>query len=79
MDPACDPQTLAVLLRVPQSEASFRAGVSSNYFRVLARDPRHRRRCLIAVLEAALDAARVEEAVAGPVRTRSSYEAEESA
>jgi hypothetical protein len=60
-----DPGTLATLLRIPRREIAVRCGVTRDWLRVLSRDPRHSRRVLIAVLEAALERSRFEETVAG--------------
>lgn len=63
-----DPLVLARLLNVPQIEWAARLGVSPVWARTLARDPRHVRRVRMAVLQAALERDRLEEAVAGGVR-----------
>ena len=60
-----DPTTLATLLHIPRRDIAVRCGVTPDWLRVLARDPRHNRRVLIAVLEAALERNRFEETVAG--------------
>ena len=49
-----DPIVLATLLNVPRREIAGRYGVTSDWFRIVSRDPRHSRKVLIAVLEAAL-------------------------
>ena len=63
-----DPTTIATLLCVPRREIALRCGVTCDWLRVLARDPRHSRRILIATLEAALERSRFEETVAGGSR-----------
>ena len=62
-----DPIVLATLLNVPRREIAGRYGVTSDWFRIISRDPKHSRRVLIAVLEAALERVRYEELVAGGV------------
>ena len=60
-----DPNTLATLLQVPRREIAVRCDVTSDWLRIISRDPKHSRRVLIAVLEAALERVRYEELVAG--------------
>ena len=66
--PDIDPGLLAHILRVPQRDLAVRLGVTSSWVRQLARDPRHTRRVLVAVLEAAAERLRLEEAVVGGLR-----------
>ena len=61
--PDIDPSLLAHILSVPQRELAIRLGVTSSWVRQLARDPRHSRRVLVAVLEVAAERIRVEEAL----------------
>ena len=63
-----DPNTIATLLHVPRREIAVRCGVTSDWLRILARDPRHSRRVLIAVLQAALEQNQYEEIVTGGAR-----------
>jgi hypothetical protein len=63
-----DPNLLAALLRVPQRDLALRLGVTSSWVRQLARDPRHSRRVLVAILESAAEKLRLEEAIAGGAR-----------
>lgn len=60
-----DPLVLARLLEVPQIEIAARLDVTPVWARTLAKDPRHARRVRIAVLQAALERDRLEEAVVG--------------
>jgi hypothetical protein len=55
-----DPRLIARILRVPRRDLATRLGVTSNWVRQLARDPRHSRRILVAVLEVAADRLRAE-------------------
>jgi hypothetical protein len=63
MRESIDPIILARLLRVPQREIAARLDVSSAWCRMLSRDPKHTRRLTIAVLEAAVERLRLEEAM----------------
>ncbi len=58
-----DPLTLAQLLNVRQREIAARLDISSGWIRAIARDPKHSRRVMIAVLEAAAERLRMEEAL----------------
>ena len=62
------PIVLAQLLDVPHREIAARLDVSSAWCRILARHPKHTRRLTIAILEAALERERLEEAVVGRPR-----------
>jgi hypothetical protein len=66
--PEIEPTLLAQLLRVPQRDVAVRLGITSSWARQLSRDPRHTRRVLLAVLEAAVERLRLEEIVVGGVR-----------
>ncbi len=60
-----DPIILAQLLGVRQREIAARLDVSSAWIRLLCRDPKHHRRVTLAILEAATEHLRLEEAVTG--------------
>jgi hypothetical protein len=49
------PLELAKLYRLPQREIAIKLDCTVSWARVLARDPHHSRRILVAVLEALLD------------------------
>ncbi len=66
--PDIDPGLLAHILCVQQRDLAIRLDVTSSWVRQLARDPRHSRRVLLAVLEIAADRLRLEEAVTGGLR-----------
>jgi len=55
-----DPRLIGRILQVPQRDLAIRLGVTSNWVRQLARDPRHSRRILVALLEVAADRLRAE-------------------
>lgn len=54
-----DPIELAKAFGVPQTAFALRLHVTPDWARRLAADPRHRRRVLVAVLEAALEKERL--------------------
>ena len=58
-----DPLILAHLLGVRQREIAARLDVSSQWIRFLTRDPKHYRRVTLAILEAATEKLRLEEAL----------------
>jgi len=60
-----DPIILAQLLGVRQREIAARLDVSSAWIRSLCRDSKHHRRITLAILEAAAEQLRIEEAVSG--------------
>ncbi len=60
-----DPLVLARLLAVPQIEWAARLGVTPVWARSLARNPQHARRVTLAILEAATERLRLEEAIVG--------------
>lgn len=61
--PGIDPGLLARMLNVRQRELAVRLGITSSWVRQLAKDPRHSRRVLIAILEEAAEKLRLEEAM----------------
>ncbi len=63
-----DPGLLAQLLGVPKRDVAVRLGVTSSWVRQLAKDPRHSRRVLVAILEAAVERLGFEETVNGVAR-----------
>ncbi len=63
-----DPLILARLLGVQSIDYAARLDVSPQWARLLAKDPRHTRRVLVAVLEAAVEQLRLEETVTGDAR-----------
>lgn len=63
-----DPLVLARLLGVQSIDYAARLGVSPQWARLLAKDPKHSRRVTIAVLQAALERDNLEECVAGGPR-----------
>ena len=63
-----DPLTIAKLLDVRAIDYCTILDVTPEWARVLARDPRHSRRVLLAVIEAAAQKLRLEEAIAGGPR-----------
>ena len=63
-----DPVTIARLLGVQAIDYSARLGVSPQWARLLAKDPRNSRRVLICVLEAAAQRLRLEESIVGGQR-----------
>ncbi len=65
------PLELARYFGVPLGEVSVRLGVTRDWLRHLARDPRHSRRIRVAELEAVLEQQRLELSLESLIRSRS--------
>lgn len=63
MNPRTDPIFVARLLGIQAADYAARLGVSPQWARLLARDPKNARRVLLAVVEAAAEKLRLEEAM----------------
>ncbi len=68
MNPNPDPLIIARLLGVRAVDYCAVLDVTAEWARQLARDPRHSRRVLVAVLEAAAERLRLEESIVGERR-----------
>ncbi len=64
------PLEIAKSLGVLQTDIAARLGVSLAWLRHLAKDPRHKRRVLVAELEAVLEQQRLELSLEGLMRSR---------
>jgi len=64
-----DPLSIARSLGVPLVEVAGRLGISTNWLRQMARNPRHGRRIRIAELEAVLEQQRLELSVESLIRS----------
>ncbi len=64
------PLEIAKSLGVPQAEIAARLGVTLEWLRHLARDPRHTRRIRVADLEAVLEQQRLELSLESLMRSR---------
>jgi len=67
---APEPLQLAKSLGIPLIEIAGRLGVSTNWLRQLAQNPKHTRRIRVAALEAALEQQRFELSLESMLRSR---------